>query len=123
MKPICQKCHTPLEANAKFCVWCGIHLPESVIVSVSAASACAAEQLCVNCGKPFYPDSEFCIYCGVKKSGAAPTTPEIALPAEKTASALVLPNPRTGELIAEPMVSVHPQSTANNFSTADDFDN
>ncbi|MBR3679321.1 MAG: hypothetical protein IKL87_03885 [Oscillospiraceae bacterium] len=23
------KCNTPLEVNAKFCVWCGIRLPES----------------------------------------------------------------------------------------------
>lgn len=122
MKPICQKCHTPLETNAKFCVWCGVRLPESTITP-PATSACADEILCANCGKPFYPDSEFCIYCGVKKASAASTAPEALAPAEKTASALVMPNTHTAEPVAEPRASMPTQSTANNFSTADDFDN
>lgn len=123
MKPICKECNTPLEANAKYCVWCGVRLPESVIPPLSATSACATENLCTSCGKPIYPDSEFCIYCGAKKAIASSTSSDTPSVTEKTASSLVMPTSHAKKTISEPSVLQPKQLTASSFSAADDFDN
>lgn len=120
MQSVCPKCNTPLETNAKFCVWCGVRLPESIVTPLPASS-CAVEDSCTNCGKPFYPDSEFCIYCGAKKATSASTSSDTLAAAEK-ASSLVLPKPHTAATVPEPKVLPPQHSTTGSFSAANDFD-
>jgi len=49
--PYCPQCNAPLEANARFCGECGLHLQVRI-------------QACPGCSLPLEPNAKFCGECG-----------------------------------------------------------